>query len=143
MASLSAFLAQNAIKIQNEKYVVSKRFVDSKKKPIEWEIKAITSAEDDMIRKSCMKRVPVVGKKGQTTIEIDMALYLGKLAVACVVFPNLNDAELQNSYGVMGGENLVKTMLTAGEYNDLLMKIQEINGFDTTMEELVDDAKNL
>lgn len=142
MASLSAFFAQNAIKIQNEKHVVSNRFKDGKGKPIEWEIKAITSAEDDMIRKSCMKRIPIAGKKGQTTIEIDMPLYLGKLAVACVVFPNLNDADLQNSYGVMGGEALIKTMLTAGEYNDLLMKIQSINGFDNSMEDLVEEAKN-
>lgn len=142
MASLTAFLAQNAMKIENEKYVVSKRFNDEKGNPIPWEIKAITSAEDDLIRRSCMKRVPIVGKKGQTTIEIDMPLYLSKLAVACVVFPNLNDVELQNSYGVMGGENLIKTMLNAGEYNDLLMKIQSINGFDNSMEDLVEEAKN-
>lgn len=142
MASLSDFFAQNAIKIENKNFIVSKRFKDSKGNPIPWEIKAITSAEDDLIRKSAMKRVPVAGKRGQFNVEIDMGLYLGKLAVACVVFPNLNDAELQNSYGVLGGENLVKTMLNAGEYNDLLLKIQEINGFDIGMDDLVDQAKN-
>lgn len=143
MSNLAAFMAQNAIKIENVKYVASKRFVDNKsKKPMEWEIKAITSDEDEALRRASVRRVAVNGKRGQFTSETDYNLYLGKLAAACVVFPNLNDKELQDSYGVMGAEALVKKMLTGGEYSDLLLKIQEINGFDTSMEEMVDEAKN-
>lgn len=143
MSNLAAFMAQNAIKIENVKYVASKRFVDDKsKKPMEWEIKAITSDEDEALRRASIRRVPVPNKRGQFTSETDYNLYLGKLAAACVVFPNLNDKELQDSYGVMGAEALVKKMLTGGEYSDLLLKIQEVNGFDTSMEEMVDEAKN-
>lgn len=69
-------------------------------------------------------------------------LYLGKLAVACTVFPNLNDKELQDSYKVMGADALLKTMLTPGEYAEYLTKIQEVCGFDTTMQDEVDEAKN-
>lgn len=141
MSSLSAFMAQNAIKIDNIKYVASKRFVDNKKNPMEWEIKAISSDEDEAIRRACVRRVPVPGKRGQFTSETDYNTYLGKLAAACVVFPNLNDKELQDSYGVMGAEALVKKMLTGGEYSDLLLKIQEVNGFETPLEDLVEEAK--
>lgn len=142
MMGLSAFLAKNAIKVDNVKHVVSTRFVDENKNPIAWEIKAITGSEDENLRKSCAKRVPIPGKKKQYQKETDIELYLGKLAVACTVFPNLNDAELQNSYGVMGAETLLKTMLLPGEYADYLIKVQEVCGFETTLQDEVDEAKN-
>lgn len=140
--SLSAFLAGNALKVENIKCVVSNRFIDENKKPIEWEIKAITGAEDETLRKSCTKRVPIPNKKNQYQREVDYDMYLGKLAVACTVSPNLNDAEVQNSYGVMGADALLKTMLTPGEYADYLVKVQEICGFETTLQDEVQEAKN-
>ena len=86
--SLTAFLAKNALKVENVKFVPSKRFVDENtKKPMEWEIQAITGTEDEALRKSCAKRVPVPGKKNQYQKETDYDLYLGKLAVACTVSP--------------------------------------------------------
>lgn len=142
MSNLSAFLLENAIKVDNIKYAVSKRFLDKNKKPIEWEIRCVTSSEDEEIRKECTKRVPIPGKRNQYTLDTDYNLYLGKLASKCTVYPNLNDAELQNSYGVMGADVLLKTMLTAGEYADYLTKIQEVNGFDVSFEEKVDEVKN-
>ena len=94
--SLSAFLAENAVPVENIKFVASKRFLGEDGNPIPWEIKTITGTEDEALRKSCAKRVPVPGKKNQYQKETDYDLYLGKLAVACTVFPNLNDKELQS-----------------------------------------------
>jgi len=142
MSNLSAFLAQNALKAENVKFSASKRFVDENGKPMEWEIKSVTSEEDERIRRDCTKKVQIPGKRGQYTQETDYNKYVGKLAAACTVFPNLNDADLQNSYGVMGDDALLKTMLQPGEYADYLTKVQEVNGFDTTFDELVDEAKN-
>lgn len=142
MGNLSAFLSQNAVAIENTKCVVSKRFLDEKKKPIEWEICCITSSEDEELRKECTKRIPVPGKKGQYTRDVDYNQYLGKLAARCTVFPNLNDKELQDSYHVMGADALLKAMLTAGEYAGYLEKIQSVNGFDSSLEDMVDEAKN-
>lgn len=142
MMNLSAFLAKNALKVENIKFVASGRFVDENKQPIAWEIKTITGTEDEALRKSCAKRVPIPGKKNQYQKETDYDMYLGKLAVACTVFPNLADAELQNSYGVMGAEALLKTMLTPGEYANYLTKVQEVCGFDSTLQDEVDEAKN-
>lgn len=139
--SLSAFLAENALPIENIKYAASPRFVEDGK-PVEWEIKAITSTEDESLRKACTKRVPIPGKKNMYQRETDYDLYLGKLSVACTVYPDLNDAALQDSYHVMGAEALLKTMLTPGEYADYLAKIQEICGFDASMEEEIEEAKN-
>jgi len=146
--NLSGFLSENALKVDNVKHVVSNRFlsgdIDEQGNPIplSWEIQAITGTEDEELRKACTKRVPVLGKKGQFTMETDYNLYLGKLAVACTVYPNLNDKGLQDSYRVMGGDALLKTMLTPGEYAGYLAKIQEINGFDRSLQDEVDEAKN-
>jgi hypothetical protein len=141
MSNLSAFLAQNVAQDENIKYVASKRFVEDGK-PVEWELQSVTSEEDEQIRKSCTKKVQVPGKRGQYAPETDYEKYLGLLAARCVVFPNLNDAELQDSYKVMGADAVLKKMLKPGEYQDLLKKVQEINGFDIGLDELVDEAKN-
>lgn len=141
--SLIAFMAQNAVQEENIKFVASNRFIDEKtKKPIEWELKCVDSQKDEELRKSCTKTIEVRGKKGQYTKDTDFDKYVGKLAVECIVFPNLNDAELQNSYGVMGAEALLKKMLKPGEYANLLSKVQEINGFNETFDEKVEEAKN-
>lgn len=143
MSNLSFFLKQNVEQEENVKYVASKRFKDSEGKVIEWELKNITPEQDDAIRKECTKRIPVVGgRKGEYTRDIDTAKYNAMLVTKCVVYPNLNDAELQSSYGVMGAESLIRTMLKPGEYLDLITKVQEVNGYDTTQEELVEEAKN-
>jgi hypothetical protein len=142
MGDLSCFLSQNAIAVENAKVVASKRFLDENQNPVEWEIQCITPEQDDQIKKGCTTRKLVSGKKGVFIPETDYDQYVGRLAVACTVFPNLNDKELQDSYQVMGAEALLKKMLIPGEYRDYLSKVQEVNGFDVSLEELVETAKN-
>lgn len=141
MSNFSVFMAGNAAKAETVKYVASKRFMD-KNKPVAWELKAIDSDLDEAIRKECTKRVPIAGKRGQYTQETDTDKYIAKMCAACVVFPNLNDAELQDSYGVKDSIALLRKMLLPGEYTELKAKVMEINGYDMSMEELVDEAKN-
>ena len=140
--SLTAFLAQNAKKIDNVSFIASERFTDpDTKKPMQWEICCITAAENASLRKACMCTVNVPGKRGQFTQDFDANAYLAKVAVRCTVFPNLNDAELQASYGVMGAEQLITTMLTPAEFEDYSTKVLQVNGFQTG-EEMVEEAKN-
>lgn len=138
--SLSAFLAQNAKKVDNRKIAASPRFVDENGKPMEWEITCITASENQKLRKESTRNVPT-SKRGQYTQDFDTALYQAKLATKCVVFPDLNDKELQDSYGAMSAEQLISAMLTPGEFDDLILAIVELNGFNTEGE-LVDEAKN-
>ncbi|SEM12754.1 Phage XkdN-like tail assembly chaperone protein, TAC [Paenisporosarcina quisquiliarum] len=142
MSNFTAFLSQNAIKVENVKYAASKRFINEDGKPVEWEIASITSDEDELLRKTCTKRIPVPGKRNAFMPETDFNAYITKQAVKCTLFPNLNDVELQNSYGVMGGEALLKVMLTPGEYADYVAKVQEVNGFNVPLEDAVEEAKN-
>ena len=142
MGGLSGFLKQNAVKVENEKAALSNRFLGADKKPIQWEIRCITPAEDEEIRRECLRRAPVPGKKGQFVAEVDADLYMGKLAAKCTVFPDLNDKDLQDSYGVMGAEELLDVMLLPGEKDALGAKVQEINGYDAEADEQVEEAKN-
>lgn len=140
MSDLTAFLAQNKIKHENVKYVASKDFIGKDGKPVEWELQRIDAEVDDSIRRSCMRQVKRNGRAIST--ELDTTSYVTKLCVASIVFPDLNNKELQDSYKVMGGDALLKKMLSVGEYADLSAKVTEINGFDTNTEELVEEAKN-
>ncbi len=135
MQNLNSFL--NPVKEENLKFVPSKRFKDDEGNYIYWEIKSINSDEDEKIRRSCTKI-----SKNSASQELDFNKYIGLLAAACTVFPNLNDTELQDSYKVMGSDALLKTMLKPGEYAYYIKKVQEINGFDVSMNELVNTAKN-
>lgn len=140
MSNLSCFLAGNVEKRENKKVVVSDRFKD-KGKPVEWEIRSISAEEDEALRKSCTRKVPIVGKKNQYTQEFDGNAYLTKLAAKAVVFPDLNDAELQNSYGVMGAEQLIKVMLYRDEFEKLTDCLVESTDTED-INELIDEAKN-
>ena len=141
MSEFSIFMAGRAEKVDTVKYVASKRFKD-KGKPVEWELKAIDSDLDEAIRKECTKKVPVAGKRGQYTQETDTDKYISKMCSACTVYPNLNDSELQDSYGVKSADALLKKMLLPGEYTEYKAKVMEVNGYDMSMEDLVDEAKN-
>ena len=64
--NLTAFLAQNAKKIDNVTFIASDRFVDPDTgEAMPWEICCITAAENAGLRKACMRTIPVPGRKGQ------------------------------------------------------------------------------
>lgn len=138
--SLKAFMAQNVVSTVTEKVVISERFQGEDKKPVPFEIKAISEEDNEELKKACKKRIKQ--KYGQHTYETDTSLYLAKLVVECTVMPDFKNAELQKSWGVLGAESLVRKMLLPGEYSELLSAVQDICGFEKELQELVEDAKN-
>ena len=78
-------------------------------------IRPMTQRENESIWKRCGE---------------DEKRYEDAVLAESVVFPDLKDAELQNSYGVVGAERLLKKLLLAGEYDRLRMAVEEINGGD-------------
>lgn len=145
MTDLKAFLAGNALPVQNRKIALSPRFVGEDGKPMLWELRAITSDENERIQNDCTRLAPApgkAGKRGQLIPRIDMAAYNAALAAASVVYPNLNDAALQDSYQVKEPGDLLRKMLLAGEFNELMNNVQELSGFDIAFADKVDEAKN-
>ena len=109
--------------------------------PFPFMVKSITEAENKAIRKTCQK-ISFDKKSRQKQIETDTDLYNSRLVVACCVEPNFKDAALQEKYGVRGAEDLIDRLLKPGQYTDLLIAVQEINGFADDVNDLRDEAKN-
>lgn len=139
--NLQSFLAENAIKAENVKYVASERFLDKEHKPIEWELRVLTSEESDAIMKSCKKKEFVPGSR-EFKVVTDSEQFAAELAGASVVYPNLNSVQLQDSYHAVGAVDLLKKMLTLGEFTNLVYTVHEVNGFKLGMEDKIKKAKN-
>ncbi|GIQ70765.1 phage portal protein [Xylanibacillus composti] len=140
MSNLSFFYADNAAGSSEERVVISNRFTDHDGVPLEWVLRSITERENEACRKAATKREK--GRNGVAVSDTDFNLYVAKMAVASVVFPDLKDAGLQDSYNVRGAEELLRAMLLPGEYADLVQHVQRLNGFEKDMNEMVDEVKN-
>lgn len=143
MGNLSLFLKKNKKVKVNAHYAATKSLCDVDGKPLEWEIKPLTTKESEDIRASCTTEVPVTGKPGMFRPKVDSKMYIARLIAACVVFPDLYNKELQDSYGVKTPEDLLKEMVDdPTEYNAFAEFIQNFNGLDETLEDKVEEAKN-
>lgn len=143
MSNLDRFLKENKKEKKNTQYAATKSLVDEKGNPLLWEIKPLTTRDNDRLRDECTIEVQVVGKPNLYRPKLDTTKYLAKMIVASVVEPNLYDKTLQDSYGVKTPEDLIKEMIDdPGEYNQFASFIQNYNGFTATLDEKVEEAKN-
>lgn len=137
MGKLQAFFTENAdsreIKID---FVVSKRFRDEQGNPIPWKLAALMPHEMEEIRKAST----MMDLKTKT-FDFDSELYQKNLMCLSVVYPDLDDAELQDNYGASKPADLLTRMLNGGEYSKLLAKVNELNGGDIE-EEYIAEKKN-
>ena len=131
--SLQAFL--NPVQVENEKIVISKRFMEDGK-PVEWEIRPIATDENDRLLKKHSK----INKKGIQSF--DRAAYLNELVASAVVYPDLKNAELQNAYGVRGEVSLLTKMLLIGEFATLNEAVQSLSGLDLEENDELEEVKN-
>ena len=136
-------MKKNKIVKENTTYAVTKSLIDENGNPLVWTIKPLTTKENDAIRDECMIDVPVKGKPNVFRPRLNTSKYIAKMLCACVVEPNLYDKELQDSYGVMTPEELLKEMVdNAAEYDAFTTFVQNFNGFNGTIEDKVEEAKN-
>lgn len=143
MSKFARFMKQNKIKKENTTFAPTKSLLDENGEPIKFKIKPLTTKENDDIRDACTIDVPVIGKPNMFRPKLNTSKYLSKMLCSCIIEPDLFDKELQDSYGVMTPEDLIKEMIDdPGEYQDFVTFIQNFNGFNVTLENKVDDAKN-
>ena len=143
MSKFAKFMKTNKIAKENVQHPVTKSICDENGKPLAWEFKHITSKENEVMRESCTIEVPVTGKSNMYRPKLKSALYIQKMITASVVYPDLYDAELQDSYGVKTPEDLLMEMVDdPGEYSDLAAFVQKMQGFNVSFEDKVEEAKN-
>ncbi|MBT9794545.1 hypothetical protein GPL02_16800 [Clostridium sp. MCC334] len=143
MSKFSRFMKANKVAKSNEKYAPTTTLSDENGQPLEWEFRHITSKENEAMRDECTVEVQVTGKPNMYRPKVLTSAYLAKMVVAATVYPDLYDAELQDSYGVKTPEDLLYAMVDdAGEYQNLTVWMQKFQGFSQTFEEKVNEAKN-
>ncbi|MGI5894268.1 MAG: phage tail assembly chaperone [Candidatus Merdivicinus sp.] len=124
---LQAFFAENLPPFAEESVVLSDRL------PQPFRIRAISEEHCALLRRQSLHDP----KSG----EIDSSDFLSKLAAACVIEPDLQNAALQRSWGVLGTDALLRKMLSAGEFARLLERVQILCGFDTSIAQQADFLK--
>lgn len=143
MSKFAKFMKANKAVKENGFYPATKSLCDEKGNPLEWEFKHISSKENEEIRESCTIEVPITGKPNMFRQKVKTSLYIQRMIAASVVMPDLYDAELQDSYGVKTPEDLLLAMVDdPGEYNELAAFVQKFQGFDVSIKDKVDEAKN-
>jgi hypothetical protein len=143
MSDLRLFLKSNKKVKENTKYAATKSLCDKDGKPLEWTIKPLTTTESELIRDDCTVEVPVTGKPGVYRTKLLTSKYMASLIIKSVIEPDLNSSELQDSYGVKNPRDLIMAMIDdPGEYNAFAEFINEFNGFNESIEDKVDEAKN-
>lgn len=140
MTDIKAFLKENAIKKDTIEYVASNSFV-ANGEPVAWRLKVLSNDQLDAIKHRCTRREFNKATKEFGT-HTDLDRFNNELVVASVEYPDLNLTELQESYGVVGAADLVKAMLNAGEYADLVNAVVEAQGFETGMGDKIKHVKN-
>jgi len=143
MSNLSRFMKQNKKVKENGFYAPTKSMTDENGKALEWEFKPLTSKENDRIKDDCTFDVQVKGKMNLYRQKLNTSKYLVSMIAASTVTPNLFDKGLQDSYGVKTPEDLIYEMIDdPGEYGELCVWVQKYQGFNTTMDDKVEEAKN-
>ncbi|HLO11481.1 MAG TPA: hypothetical protein VK190_04430 [Pseudoneobacillus sp.] len=113
-----------------------KKSVPMKRFGIDFVIKALSPDEATKIT----QRATRLGSKGQKIFDEEMFNYLS-IAKACVV-PNWEDENLISALGAADAVDAIKKRLLFGEVTYLLQEIGEINGFDKSDDEMIQEIKN-
>lgn len=140
MSVLKDFLLENADVITNEVEVaISPRFRDKDGNLLKFRIRPMSGEEFGKYQKQSTT-LNVMGKKKETSFDS------GKFNNLCIVNhcvdPNFKEADFLKSLGVQTPEQAVSKVLLAGEIVELGNHISRISGFDTDINEEVENAKN-
>lgn len=138
MSNFSKFMKSNKIRKENVFYAPTKSLTDENGEPLLWEFKHLASRDVDLIRDECLTISPTGNKA-----KFNSSKFTRMMIVESTVNPDLDDAELQDSYGVKSSCDLILEMVDdPGEYNKLAEFIQQLNGFSESLDDKVDEAKN-
>ena len=113
---LQGFLMEDVLPPREETLILSERFGGP------FKVAGVSEEENAALRAACRRR-------SENGVAFDRERYLKKLAAAAVREPDLKDAALQQSWGVLGEEALLSKMLTAGEFAKLLVAVERVCGF--------------
>ena len=140
--SFERFMKRNKAQKSNAKYVATQSLTDKDGNPLEWEFKPVTTRESEALREECTVDVPVTGKPNMYRPKLLSSKYITKLIAKSVVYPDLMNADLQDSYGVKTADDLLLEILDdVGEFNACVTFVQNLSGIEP-LKDKVKEAKN-
>ncbi|GAA0229507.1 phage tail assembly chaperone [Metaclostridioides mangenotii] len=137
MKNLESFLNRSKANADNIKFVVDENIIDEEGNPIEWELRKLKAKDGDLARDEALQL-----NVNTQEAKFNQRLYTNKIMAMSVVYPDLNNAELQDAYGVRTPEDLLVSMLDLVPYQKLEKQVDLINGFRKSFNEDKKEAKN-
>jgi hypothetical protein len=131
MSKLLEFLIENPVDNVTEEIIISQRL-----KNFPFKIKAMTGQEFS----DYQKLATAFGKKKK--ISFDSSKFNEQVVLNHTVEPNFRDAEGIKAAGCLTPEQFLYRSLLAGEISELANRISVLSGFDTDIDEAVEEAKN-
>lgn len=136
MSTLQDFLNSNPVEGLTEDVTVSSRIKDAEGNLLKFTIKAMSGEGFEDIR----KRSTTVLKKGK--VDFNASRFNITCVINNTVEPSFKDAESIKKLGCTTPEQYLNKVLLPGEIATLAAHIQKLSGFETDMEDLVEEAKN-
>lgn len=140
MSLLKEFLIENAdVAAIEQEVAISPRFKDKDGNLLKFKIRPMTGEEFGKFQKAAT--TISFGKSGRTT-NFDSAKFNTLIVINNCVDPNFKDVDLIKQLGVQTPEQAVQKVLLAGELVELATQLSHVSGFDTDLNEEIENAKN-
>lgn len=140
MSLLKDFLLENAnVTTDAVEVPVSKRFTDAKGNLMKFKVRPVTGDEFSDYQKKSTK-VEMQGKKKVATM--DSKVFNNLVIINHCIDPDFKDVEFLKQLNVQTPEQALQKTLLAGEIVELASRISDISGFDTDINDEIEEAKN-
>ncbi|MBC8530572.1 phage tail assembly chaperone [Gehongia tenuis] len=132
---LREFLQRHPVDDIREKVVVGERLRDEAGNPLAFEIRALTADAFEKVRRASER-------PGPNGPVLDARRFTEYLVIEGVAAPSFRDAEAMAELSCSTPEQYLAKTLLAGEILKLSAAIQRLSGFDTSLDEDIQTAKN-
>lgn len=137
MKTLQQFLGTNKITGLTKSIPLSQRIADENGIPYEFTIKTLSPSDISALQSKCLKPRGSTGE-----YYVDKTAFDISLVISATTAPNFKLADNIKAIGANTPEDYVQAVLLPGEIQRLSTLIQEFNGYITSMDNLINSAKN-
>lgn len=130
-SNLLDFLVENPIDNLTAEIIVSERL-----SKFPFKIKAMSGPEFSEYQKMATK----IGRNKK--IDFNQRLFNELVVLNHTIEPNFKDAESIKRAGCTSPEHFLYSRLVAGEISELSNQISALSGFNTDLEQIIEEAKN-
>lgn len=136
MRTLQEFLNTNPVENLTKSVAISERLKNDEGKLYQFKIKAMTDHEFEDLRKRSLN----IRKGGK--FELNLQQFNSLVVINNTVEPDFKSAENIKAVGCTTPQQYLSKVLLAGEIAELSAQIQRFSGFDTDLNDLVEEVKN-